>query len=158
MPGAAAAIQEPWRMAVSYLYLAYGDDVRGLALPFLLELKAHEREVIMQMIKKGINSPLTSSCGRLFDGVAALLDIRRLVNYEAQAAMELEQVIDQAENAMYLSRDGCGACEGALSHYPCGCRGSNQRQRHWQDFGTISPKPGLPVLYRRQESARNDSN
>jgi hydrogenase maturation protein HypF len=53
------------------------------------------------MIAKGINSPLTSSCGRLFDGVAALVGLRDKVSYEGQAALELEQIADPDEEGCY---------------------------------------------------------
>jgi hydrogenase maturation protein HypF len=53
------------------------------------------------MIAKGINSPLTSSCGRLFDGVAALVGLRDKVSYEGQAALELEQIVDPDEEGCY---------------------------------------------------------
>jgi len=67
------------------------------------------------MLKKGINSPLTSSCGRLFDGISALLGIRHKVNYEAQAAIELEQVVDFSERSHYLQMAGEVDSAGALS-------------------------------------------
>jgi len=90
MPGSAAAIKEPWRMAVSYLWHTYGESFLDINLP---SLKHHERQnidIVLQMIQKGINSPLTSSLGRLFDGVAALTGLRQNVRYEGQAAMEFE--------------------------------------------------------------------
>jgi len=90
MPGSAVAIKEPWRMAVSYLQDAYGGDVRNLNLPALAVIEDEKLTVIGQMISKGINSPQTSSLGRLFDGVAAVCGIRNRVNFEGQAAMELE--------------------------------------------------------------------
>ena len=90
MPGSAAAIKEPWRMAVSYLQDAYDSDFRNLNLPALAVIEDEKLTVIGQMISKGINSPLTSSLGRLFDGVAAVCGIRNRVNFEGQAAMELE--------------------------------------------------------------------
>ncbi|MGC1969119.1 MAG: hypothetical protein WA673_21840, partial [Candidatus Acidiferrales bacterium] len=90
MPGGAAAIHEPWRMAVSYLAQAFGEDFLGLDIPFVQRLERGRAELILRMMDQRVNSPLTSSCGRLFDGVAALIGIRQEVSYEAQAAMELE--------------------------------------------------------------------
>jgi len=93
LPGGAAAIKEPWRMAVSYLYQTYGEDFLTMDIPFV---KSHDKKILSFLtaaIKKKINTPLTSSCGRLFDGVAALLCLRDKVAYEGQAAVELEMSI-----------------------------------------------------------------
>jgi hydrogenase maturation protein HypF len=90
MPGGAAAIREPWRMAVSYLAQIFGADFLGLDIPFVERLERGKAELILRMMDQRVNSPLTSSCGRLFDAVAALLGIRQEASYEAQAAMELE--------------------------------------------------------------------
>ncbi|MCU0580707.1 MAG: carbamoyltransferase HypF [Desulfobacterota bacterium] len=92
LPGGARAIREPWRMAVSYLYQAFGEELLDLDLPLLQRIGHSKIEVLLPMIRKGINSPLTSSCGRLFDGVAALIGLRDTVAYEGQAAMELEMM------------------------------------------------------------------
>lgn len=94
MPGGVQAIKQPWRMAVSYLHAAYGEIPEDVSLPVLVQTKKADRQVLTQMIVRKLNSPLTSSCGRLFDGVAALLGIRPEVNFEAQAAMELEMLAD----------------------------------------------------------------
>ena len=92
LPGGEAAIREPWRMAVSYLVRHFGSDfVRGL--PLVADVPEKNLNVLFRMMDQGINSPSTSSCGRLFDAVAALAGIRRHVNYEAQAAIELEMAI-----------------------------------------------------------------
>jgi hydrogenase maturation protein HypF len=96
LPGGSAAIREPWRMAVSYLLLASGPDLLELPLPFLRQIPKTTIRTLLRMIERGVNSPLTSSCGRLFDGVAALINLRREVNYEAQAAIELEMCRDEA--------------------------------------------------------------
>jgi len=93
MPGGPAAIREPWRMAVSYLAHHMGRDFLRFKLPVLDGISSRQIEVILQMAERNVNSPLTSSCGRLFDAVAALVGIRRMVNYEAQAAIELEMAI-----------------------------------------------------------------
>ncbi|MEJ2101763.1 MAG: carbamoyltransferase HypF [Desulfobacterales bacterium] len=92
MPGSAAAIKEPWRMAISYLYDAFGDNFRQLDLPIVKQIEARKLKVVTEMISKGVNSPQTSSLGRLFDGVAAIAGIRQQVNFEGQAAMELEML------------------------------------------------------------------
>jgi len=92
MPGGDAATREPRRMALSYLVHALGDDLP--ALPLLKDFSPVELTLLRQMIDKGINSPLTSSCGRLFDGVAALVGLRGRVSYEGQAALELEMAIE----------------------------------------------------------------
>jgi hydrogenase maturation protein HypF len=101
MPGSAAAIKEPWRMAISYLQDAYGADFYSLDLPFLRDLDSERLAVISEMIAKGINSPLTSSLGRLFDGVAAICGIRSRVDFEGQAAMELEMLAGESTESLY---------------------------------------------------------
>ena len=90
LPGGSAAIHEPWRMAVSYLAKHYGDDLQSLALPFLEQIESRKLQLVLQMMQREIHSPRTSSCGRLFDAVAALVGLRSIVTYEAQAAIELE--------------------------------------------------------------------
>jgi hydrogenase maturation protein HypF len=99
MPGGEAAIREPWRMALSYLTHC------GLKLedvPFLARVEAKKAELVLRMLEKNVNCPLTSSCGRLFDAVAALLGVRETVNYEAQAAIELEMLArDSADERPY---------------------------------------------------------
>jgi hydrogenase maturation protein HypF len=90
LPGGAAAIREPWRMAVACLSRHFGRDFLDLPIPFVRSLDPAKVELVLRMMEREVNSPLTSSCGRLFDAVAALIGIRRQVNYEAQAAIELE--------------------------------------------------------------------
>jgi hydrogenase maturation protein HypF len=102
MPGGARAIKEPWRMAVSYLYQAYGERLWDQPLPWLKQMDRSRVETLLQMIRQGINSPLTSSCGRLFDGVAAMIGLRETVAFEGQAAMELEMVQGMEGGSPYL--------------------------------------------------------
>jgi hydrogenase maturation protein HypF len=103
LPGGAAAIHEPWRIAVSYLAKHYGNDISALHLPFLKEIEPSKLNVVLQMAQREVHSPRTSSCGRLFDAVAALVGLRTKVNYEAQAAIELEMAAhDSAEEGAYL--------------------------------------------------------
>jgi hydrogenase maturation protein HypF len=93
MPGGDAAIREPWRMAISHLYHTYGHDFTDLKLE-LLERHADKLDIIIQMLDKRLNSPLTSSCGRLFDTAAALIGLRDTVSFEGQAAAEMEMALD----------------------------------------------------------------
>lgn len=97
LPGGDAAVREPFRMALSHLHTAYGENLFDLPLPFLAGIPAGERKLFLAMLERGINSPLTSSCGRLFDTVAALVGLRGRVSYEGQAAIELEALAESAE-------------------------------------------------------------
>jgi hydrogenase maturation protein HypF len=90
MPGGDAATKEPLRMTLSYLHRTYGRELPPL--PQLTAIPTRELHLYWQMLEKGINAPLTSSCGRLFDAVAALCGLRHRVSYEGQAALELEMV------------------------------------------------------------------
>lgn len=90
MPGGEQAIREPWRMALAYLNHHYGKKLWDLPIPFVHALEKRETEAILRMLARGVNCPLTSSCGRLFDAVAALVGIRSRASYEGQAAIELE--------------------------------------------------------------------
>ena len=77
-------------MAMSYLYTLLGQSFLNGDLPFLAEVDELELELVKKQIERELNSPLTSSCGRLFDAVSALMGIRGRIDYEAQAAIELE--------------------------------------------------------------------
>jgi hydrogenase maturation protein HypF len=106
MPGGAAAIRQPWRMAAAYLDAAFpggGDQ------PFAVASRNEALWAnVVAMARRGINAPLTSSAGRLFDAVAALLGVRDSVNYEGQAAIELEQLADPAEPGAYRAAIATG--------------------------------------------------
>lgn len=92
MPGGDMATKEPYRMAISYLYAIFGRDFMDLELDFNKRFKKENVEILLKMIDKKINSPLTSSCGRLFDAVSSMLGICDKIDYEAQASMELEMI------------------------------------------------------------------
>jgi hydrogenase maturation protein HypF len=94
--GGDAAIRDPRRMALAYLFDTFGADFSGQPLPPLAELSPEDLALYRQILTKRINTPLTSSCGRLFDAVAALLGIRQTVSYEGQAAIELEALAETA--------------------------------------------------------------
>jgi hydrogenase maturation protein HypF len=102
MPGGAAAIREPWRMAAAWLDAALGGQV-----PERLAVVGRNRdrwERVLSLARSGTASPATSSAGRLFDAVAAILGVRDAVNYEGQAAVELEQLADPGEPDAYPAR------------------------------------------------------
>ncbi|MCR4430249.1 MAG: carbamoyltransferase HypF [Tepidanaerobacteraceae bacterium] len=94
MPGGERAVSEPLRMAASYLHKHFGKDYLLKASHLFFGLSRKELEVIIGQIEAGINTPLTSSCGRLFDAVSALLGVCTRVLYEGQAAIELEEIAD----------------------------------------------------------------
>jgi hydrogenase maturation protein HypF len=101
LPGGAAAIKKPWRMAVSALHEACGDHFVKMDLAFLEGIPRDQLDVLIRMIRQGINSPLTSSCGRLFDAVAAIAGLRNHVAYEGQAAVELEAAAEGDMERVY---------------------------------------------------------
>jgi hydrogenase maturation protein HypF len=111
MPGGAAAIRQPWRMAAAYLDDAYPDGAPD-GLGAARRNQRHWSQVIT-MARRGINSPVTSSAGRLFDAVAAILGVRDEINYEGQAAVELEQLADPAERGAYTAGMAVAGDEGA---------------------------------------------
>ncbi len=99
MPGGDAAVKSPYRMALSHLYNAFETldlDLPPVRFPGSLELAVVERQ-----IRGGLNAPVTSSMGRLFDAVASIIDLRQEVNYEAQAAIELEMIADDEISQPY---------------------------------------------------------
>ncbi|MCI0525943.1 MAG: hypothetical protein L0Y56_00620, partial [Nitrospira sp.] len=100
LPGGEKAIREPRRAALGILYDLFGEEaetaMERMKVPLLQTFREEELRILGQMIRKRVNSPLTSSAGRIFDAVAALMDLRQWVSFEGQAAMELE----------YITRDG----------------------------------------------------
>jgi hydrogenase maturation protein HypF len=86
LPGGEAAAREPRRSLLGLLYAMYGDDLPRERLQFT----TNELNVLLTALHKGVNSPMTSSMGRLFDGVAALAGLRQKCSFEGQAAMALE--------------------------------------------------------------------
>ncbi|MCL2678189.1 MAG: carbamoyltransferase HypF, partial [Clostridiales bacterium] len=91
MPGGEQAVHQPWRMALSYLSGAFA----GKLSTRMKTLFMAEWPLVWQSVRKGLNAPSTSGMGRLFDGVAALFG-KAAVNYEGQAAVELEQAISES--------------------------------------------------------------
>jgi len=111
LPGGEGAIKEPWRVGAACLHAAFGESFLALDIEFVRKLNKKTWNILKKMMDKGINTPLSSSMGRFFDGVSSLLCIRDRVNYEGQAAIELEMTLSgkqSGENQVYeyrLERD-----------------------------------------------------
>jgi hydrogenase maturation protein HypF len=102
LPGGEMAVKEPRRTAAAVLYEIWGQNgLEDRDLAPVAEFSKTELGLIRQMLAKGINSPVTSSAGRLFDAVASLVGIRQQVTFEGQAAMELESLIEPGVTAVY---------------------------------------------------------
>ncbi len=112
LPGGDAAVHEPRRVALALLWEIYGEA--SLERDDLAPIRAFtpaERRTLAQMLGRGINAPITTSAGRLFDGVAALIGLQQRVDFEGQAAMALEFVTDEAEQGVYPMNLGAPADE-----------------------------------------------
>lgn len=92
LPGGERAIKEPRRCALGILYALYGENVLERSEP-MNGFNKKEITVIKKMLKRSLNAPMTSSCGRLFDAVASLAGVRQICSFEGQAAMDLEFAI-----------------------------------------------------------------
>lgn len=115
LPGGDLAVKEPWRVALSLL--SEIGLTEGFELPVFKSIDAKHMEVVLKQVENGVNAPLTTSMGRLFDAVAALAGVRERVNYEAQAAIELEAFVDPAEKGHYPIRLKHGLIDhGPLMH------------------------------------------
>jgi hydrogenase maturation protein HypF len=100
LPGGDLAARQPWRMASAYLWETFGADIPRVES--LEKIDAAKRRAVLQMIEKGIHSPFTSSCGRLFDAVSFLTGLAPPeVEFEAEAPMRLEAVSNRKPRAGY---------------------------------------------------------
>ncbi len=99
MPGGDKASKEGWRMALAYLHKTYGSSLISLDIPFVQNLAKPKVAILLHSIDNKINTPLTSSMGRLFDAVAALIGVAQTSQYEAQAAMQLESLVYESSTA-----------------------------------------------------------
>src|SRR5450759_3041698 len=95
LPGGDRAVREPRRTAIGLLHAVFGDEAWTMAdLAPVAAFSDSERQLVRTMIERGVNSPRTSSVGRLFDAVASIAGLRQGVRYEGQAAMDLEFALD----------------------------------------------------------------
>jgi hydrogenase maturation protein HypF len=101
MPGGEKAVDEPWRMAYSYIFKYFGDSFDYESVPLLKSVGNEKLSLIKEMIVKKINSPLTSGAGRLFDAVSAILQLCPEATFDSEAPMRLESAIDCDTNDYY---------------------------------------------------------
>ncbi|AUX21615.1 hydrogenase maturation protein HypF [Sorangium cellulosum] len=93
--GGDKAVKEPIRVAISLLVETFGDDLGGVRVPALQDIAEERRDVFVKMAQRRLNATATTSMGRLFDGVSSLLRICHEVEYEAQAAIEMEALLER---------------------------------------------------------------
>lgn len=101
LAGGDTAVREPWRLALSYLMDTFGDRAESLDLPLRRDVPAKKITAVRGMIARGINTVETSACGRLFDAVASIVGLRHEVNFEAQAAIQLESIAEPGVTEHY---------------------------------------------------------
>jgi hydrogenase maturation protein HypF len=102
LPGGEMAVREPRRTALALLHVIWGGSgLEDRTLAPMAEFSRNDLALIQQMLRKGFNAPVTSSAGRLFDAVAALVGLRQRVTFEGQAAMELESIIEPDVTDLY---------------------------------------------------------
>jgi hydrogenase maturation protein HypF len=110
LPGGDSATEEPWRIAVSYLYKVYGPDFLNLNLALIKNTDPEKIRIIMIMIDKKVNCPLTSGAGRLFDCVASLLDLVQVASFQAEGPMRLESLTEPGITDVYKFKSGQTIC------------------------------------------------
>jgi hydrogenase maturation protein HypF len=101
LAGGDRAVREPWRLALSYLLDTFGAHVDSLDLPLFRRVASKKIATVRSMIERRINTVETSAAGRLFDAVASIVGVRDEVNFEAQAAIELETCALPGVDAVY---------------------------------------------------------
>jgi hydrogenase maturation protein HypF len=106
LPGGEQAVREPRRAALGLLYEMLGKAAfRMDHVPPILAFSETDRRVLLAMIERGVNTPRTSSAGRLFDAVSSLAGLRQVTNFEGQAAMELEFALSGVETSEHYPFD-----------------------------------------------------
>jgi hydrogenase maturation protein HypF len=101
MPGGEKAIDEPWRMAYSYIFKYFGDNFDYKSIPLFNSIDNEKLSLIKEMIVKNINSPMTSGAGRLFDAVSAILGLCSEATFDSEAPLRLESAIDAETHDFY---------------------------------------------------------
>ena len=163
LPGGDRAVREPRRTALALLCEVFGEDAWAMEdLPTIAAFSQAERRILRAMLERGVNSPRTSSVGRLFDAAASIAGLRHHVRFEGQAAMALEFAREGTEtdeayplafvDARRPESGDAAAVAGlirraALDHRPRAARPRARRQRasprpRRHDFGALPQRPG----------------
>ena len=106
LPGGEKAIDEPWRMAYSYIFKYLGENFDFESIPLFRSIDKKKLSIIREMIIKKINTPMTSGAGRLFDAVSAILLLCAEATFDSEAPMRLESVINCETNDYYPFQAG----------------------------------------------------
>jgi len=114
MPGGEMCIKEPWRMAASYLYSAFGENFLKLKIDLVKNIDKKSWAVLKGMIDKKINSPLTSSAGRFFDAAACLILNKHTTSFEAELPIELERIAETGVDDTYDSIESAKIIKGIV--------------------------------------------
>jgi hydrogenase maturation protein HypF len=101
MPGCDKAVDEPWRMAFSYLYKYFGNSIDYLKIPLFKSVNEQHISLVKEMIDKKINSPLTSGAGRIFDAVSAIIGLCPVSKFDSEAPIRLESAITSTTKSHY---------------------------------------------------------
>ncbi len=101
MPGGDAAVDEPWRMALSCLFSYFGSDYDFRSVKLFQVIDEKKLAIVREMLVHGINSPLTCGAGRIFDAVAALLMLCTKASFDSEAPMRLESAISHVSDDFY---------------------------------------------------------
>ncbi len=101
MPGGDKVVEEPWRMAFSYLFKYFGDTLLYDSIPVFGSLGNQKLVLVKEMIQTGVNSPLSSGAGRLFDAVSALIGLCPVSLFDSEAPMRLESAINTETDLYY---------------------------------------------------------
>jgi hydrogenase maturation protein HypF len=101
MPGGDRAAEEPWRIGVSYLYNVFGRDFLNYEIPLLSNIARENIEMIIKMIDRKINCPLTCGAGRLFDAVSSILGLVDVATFQAEGPMRLESLVTKDYTECY---------------------------------------------------------
>jgi hydrogenase maturation protein HypF len=104
LPGGERAVREPRRSALGLLHAMFGDALATTPGVPADAFAPGERQVLQQILDRGLNAPVTTSAGRLFDAVASLLGVCQRSSFEGQAAMELEFAVDPSADGVYPFR------------------------------------------------------
>jgi hydrogenase maturation protein HypF len=101
MPGGDKAVEEPWRMALSYLHKYFGNSINFKEIPAFHSVNEKDIVLVKEMIDKRINTPLTSGAGRIFDAVSSILGLCTISGFDSEAPMRLESVIVSTTDSYY---------------------------------------------------------